>query len=318
MHYARPFVLRCTVLAILIGGFLGVDFAVPLVDPGSGPNVLGTVLLGCCIGQINLIGVWAALAPGNFVVRLPWSALLGAMMWYALILGNRVSDETRFALSRAMLLGVFLLAGIVVAQIPLWIARLDFRWRLTHRDASPDPSGRGRLQFNLQQMLLGTTLLSIALAPVRTVLPLNVGNSTYYRGELSELLVLFAAATVCNLVATMPCIWGAMRAVSKLILLGIGWLLYCGVLTAAEYGTLVAFWGSPPGVEARTAIFFYLLNVSQCATVFGSLLLLRALGFQLVRTSPPGQPGSPTAISVVSPPTEAESTLVNQATQESP
>jgi hypothetical protein len=318
MHHASPFVLRCTFLAILIGGFVGVDFAVPRFFPGHGPDMLGAVLLGCCIGQINLIAVWAALASGNFVVRLPWSALLITTMWYALVLGNRTWGRSRsfFSLDDAMLVGVFLLAGIVVAQIPLWIARQGFHWQLISRDAPPSPSGRGRLQFNLQHMFLGTTLLSIALAPIRTILPRDAQHADHLGREM---LLLFAAAAICNFLVTMPCIWGAMRPVSKPIYLGIvGWLLYCGTLTAVEYGSLVALLGAPYGAQAGLGLFFYLINVSQCATVFGTLLLLRALGFQLVRTSPASHRNSPAGLSAVFPPTAAESTAVSQATQESP
>ncbi len=319
MHFKTPFVLRCTVLGILIAGFLGLDFALPLLFPGShagDPAVLLAVLFGSCIGQINLIAVWAALAQGNFVVRLPWSALLVTMMWYALILGNRMTWDTFFHLYDAVLLGAFLLAGIVTAQIPLWIARKVFRWQLISRGAPAAPPAHGRLQFNLQQMLLATTLLSVALAPLRTILPPAVGGGVDFHGEM---LVLFAAVTVCNFLVTMPCIWGAMRPASKLMRLSIGWLLYCGLLTALEVGTLVALIGTlRPDDHARLGLFFYLLNVSQCATVFGALLLLRALGFQLVRGFPTNRTSSPAGTSVVSRSTEGEPTAANAATRESP
>ncbi len=207
MYFVAPLVLRCTVLGILIAGLLGVDFAAGLFFPSNGPEILGAVLLGSCIGQINLIASWAALAQGNVVVRLPWALLLGAMMWYALILGNRMRLSS-FSLDESILCGVFLLAGIVIAQIPLWIAGKVFRWQLISPDAPAGPTTQGRLQFNLQQMLLGTTLFSIALAPLRTILPLDVRGRADFAGGL---LGVFAVVTICNLLVTMPCIWGAMR-----------------------------------------------------------------------------------------------------------
>jgi hypothetical protein len=214
-------------------------------------------------------------------VRLPWSLLLGTMMWYAIILGNNRWCDRSFSLDNAMLSGGFTFAGIVVAQIPLWIARHVFRWQLVTRDAPCGSMACGRLQFNLQQMFLGTTFLSIALAPIRTILPLGARHADHLNREM---LVLFVVAAIGNFLVTMPCIWGAMRRVSKPIYLGIvGWLLYCGVLTAVEYGTLVAY-----GVQAGLGLLFYLINISQCATVFGAMLLLRSLGFQLLRTSPTG------------------------------
>jgi hypothetical protein len=121
-----------------------------------------------------------------------------------------------------------------------------------------------------------------------------------------ELRVLFPAVVICNLVVTMPCIWGAMRRASKLMPLGVGWLLYCGVLTAIEFGALCAMLGPPGPSVARVALLFYIFNVSQCATVFGTLLLLRAMGFQLVRTSSIAQPDAAEEISVISPHTDVE------------
>jgi hypothetical protein len=316
MHFAHPRLLRSVVLGILIAGFLGVDFAVPLCMSG-GENLLAYAMLGCCIGQINLIAVWAALARGNFVVRLPWSLLLGTMMWYALVLGNRTTYYVRFSLDEAILLGVFLLAGIVVAQIPLWIAGKVFGWQLITRDAWASPVGQGRLQFNLQHMLLGTALLSIALAPLRKILPLDVRGRSGFDGEM---LVVFAVVAICNLLVTIPCIWGAMSRTSRLMLLAVGWIVYCGLLTAIEVGTVAVVLRGPPlaGELLRAALHLYLFNASQCATVFGTLLLLRALGFQLVRRPKAFRTGPPPATPVVSSSIDGESTEVKPVNQENP
>jgi hypothetical protein len=112
---------------VIVCVFLVLDYVTPpLIDLGV--EWLTAVLVGVCIGQLNLIATWAALAPGNFVVRLPWAFVLGVFMWYAFVLGNRAMGYDR--LGEAVLLGVILLGGLMVAQIPLWIARTAFRWRL--------------------------------------------------------------------------------------------------------------------------------------------------------------------------------------------
>ena len=307
----------------MIGGFLGVDFTVPLFFPGHGPDMLGALLLGCCIGQVNLIAVWAALAPGNFVVRLPWSALLGTMMWYSLILGNQMQQSSfsqhrlpspPFSLDDAILLGALLVVGIVIAQIPLWIAGKIYGWKMTSPDLPASRPTHGRLQFSLQQMLLGTTLWSIALAPIRTILPLDVRSVAHFNAEM---LMAFAAIALGNSLLTMPYIWGAMHFASKLTASIVGWLVYCVVLAAVEFGIFVALIGRSRN-ENAVVHFLFCVNASQCVTVFGAMLPLRALGFQLRRTSPAGLQGSPAGMPVVSPPTDVESTLASQATQESP
>ena len=65
MHLSRPLLVRCAVLGILIAGFLGADFALPFFFPRHRPDMLGAVLLGNYIGQINLIAVWAVLCRGT-------------------------------------------------------------------------------------------------------------------------------------------------------------------------------------------------------------------------------------------------------------
>jgi hypothetical protein len=168
-------------------------------------------------------------------------------------------------------------------------------------------------------MLLGTALLSIALAPLRTILPLNVRGRSGFDGET---VVLFAAVVICNLLVTMPCIWGAMRRASSLMLLTVGWFLYCGLLSGVEVVAVGAvLHDMPPAGEFLVVVVvlrLYLINVSQCATVFGTLLLLRALGFQLVRRPAAGRTGPRPATPVVSSSIDGESTEVKPVNQENP
>jgi hypothetical protein len=67
----------------VIGAFLLLDFFTPPIGNSlsRGSEWWGAaVLTGICIGQVGLIAAWAVLAPGNLVVRLPWSLLLAAAM----------------------------------------------------------------------------------------------------------------------------------------------------------------------------------------------------------------------------------------------
>ncbi len=79
--------LTLLVTAWILAAFAGVDYYAPAALDRS--ELLGFVLLGICIAQVTLIAAWAVFAPGNIVVRLPWSLLLGLMMWYLLVLGQR-------------------------------------------------------------------------------------------------------------------------------------------------------------------------------------------------------------------------------------
>ena len=164
--------------------------------------------LGICIAQVTLIAAWAVVAPGNIVVRLPCSLLLGLMMWYLLAFsGTDRLPEGGLDPKTFLVLGIVLLLGVTVLQIPLWIAKRAFRYGMFMPGEPPAPAGQGPVQFQLKHLLLGNVLLSVALSPIRLILPKeNVGSLMPNR----YLFVLIPAAIVVNLVATLPGLWGGI------------------------------------------------------------------------------------------------------------
>jgi len=276
-------VRNVVIIAAVIGGFLSVNVMTPSEWWGDS-KVLMAITAGICIGQLNLIATWAGLAPGNFIVRLPWSLLLAVLMWYALVVGNRINSGY-FDGSDAVVLGLILLFGLLVALIPLGIAARVFRWRLVgwSNSKAAEVNSAAKMQFNLRHLLLSMFLLSLAMAPARLVLPEVGGLAIAF--HTTELFVLLAGIAVCNVVVTIPCIWGAFVPAGKLPALAIGWLAYCAVLTGVEIGSFVAILRPPPSTQLAEILFaYYVMNLMQCATVFGVLLIFRALGFRLVRT----------------------------------
>ncbi len=267
------------VSAAVIGVFLVFDFIAPHAT--EMPSEAWVFLLtGICIGQVNLITTWAVLAPGNLVVRLPWSLLLTMAMWYALVLGNRVF---RFFATEedAIALGAVLLAGVTIAQVPLWIAKRVFRWRLVRGANEPGQPPRGPWQFQLRHLLLAMFVVAVALSPLRQVLPPGPIGRPSLDHERS---VLLGAVIVCNLLVTVPCIWGALVSERAMLLFAIGWPFYCGILTFAEMVFLVLW--LPPGYE-RVLAYIFGVNLCQGVTVFSTLLVYRTLGFRLVRARLP-------------------------------
>lgn len=266
---------------IVVWAFCLIDFFSPMCI-GDRPEWPAMIVIGICIGQINLIATWAALAPGNVVVRLPWALLLAVLMWYGLVLGIRWTSAdhpySHFSLADAVVLAIFLFVGVAAAQIPLWIAGRVFRWRLVSWAGAAREPSQDRLQFQLGHMMLGMLFVSLALAPGRVVLP--PGDLADLNLEY-EMFVVLAALVACNLVIAVPCIWGAFARTEILIPLALGWLGYCIVITTLEYGALTSILG--PAGDDDTLLSMYLINVAQCATVFGTLLIFRAIGFRLVR-----------------------------------
>jgi hypothetical protein len=271
------------VVVILLCAYLAADFFTKLYwfQPGD-HEWLVAILVGLCIAQVNLIGVWASLAPGNIVLRISWSVLLTMVMWYALILDVPAIPFHTMTRSDAIVLIVILLGGVAVLQMPLWIAKKCFRWRLTQRVDSADASLQEDRQFHLQHLLMAMILISVALSPLHEVLP----AAGFDRLQIVfDTIVIVSALILCNLVMTVPCIWWAFASARALVWLVVGWPFYCAALTAAEFEFLYALLGSPGREPMRQAFLLYMGNLSQCAAVLGTLLIFRAIGFRLVRVS---------------------------------
>jgi hypothetical protein len=265
--------------ASAVVGFLAFDFMAPTLlmlqeDLGMG------VAVGVIVGQVNLIATWGALGPGNVVVRLPWSILLGAFSWYSIVLGIQAWSTRGHINSGLVLLGPVILGGVVVAQIPLWIGAKSFRWRLINlKNAGGEPAD-GPLQFNVRHMLVVMFLVALALGPARLVLPPEAFDGLRLEDEM---VVILAALVGTNLVMTVPCIWGALIKTNPVPPLA--WPVYCAVVTAVEFGSLCMLLGPPSLDWSEALLVFFLLNLSQCATVYFALRLFRAVGFRLVRAA---------------------------------
>lgn len=263
-------------------GFLVFDFIAPaFMDFDEDWIWLTMLVIGVYVGQVNLIATWGALGPGNVVVRLPWSILLGFLTWYSMVLGFWTWRPAELDNQDIILLGPIILGGIIVAQIPLWIAGQSLRWRLIDvEDAGSEPAG-GPLQFSLWHMLLVMVFVALALGPARLVLPSLDFDGLHLDDELTAIL---AAIVITNLVMTVPCIWGAL--VKSNPVPPLAWPAYCAVVTAVEFGSLCVVLGSPGSDWMEILLAFLLLNLSQCATVYFLLRIFRAVGFRLVQASP--------------------------------
>ena len=83
------------------------------------------------------------------------------------------------------------------------------------------------------------------------------------------------------------------------VLLALGWLLYCVGLTGLDLGAAIAIDG-PGGIGGREFLLLFLMNVCQCATVFGTLRIYRALGFRFVQGARREEIQSPRLMAVAS------------------
>jgi hypothetical protein len=275
------------VVPAVVAAYLGCDLAVGgIFELGPQHEELLALLVGIYVAQINLIAIWAALALGRVIVRWPWAWFLAALMWFAMILGNRfylfrMQYSSRFDRSDALTLGVVLLFGVITAQVPLWIAR-RWKWRLVLGTSDAIGAASDERQFSLRQLLLSMVLLSVALGLGRWILP--PGRVAIDLDD--ELLFILPVIAIVNMLVVLPCIWGAFFEWRLLPVLAVVWFMYALVVTAIEIGVLVAFLG-PAGDDIFA--MFLLFNLAQCLAVAGTLMVLRVAGVRFIRQGGPSE-----------------------------
>ncbi len=241
-------------------------------------TLVGT-LFGVVIGQLNLISVWAAMATGPVVVRLPWALLLTFLLYYALVLGAALA-ESPSQVAYVTLLVVLVVAQLCV-QVPLWVGSRWFNWQLVTPSATIGVD-QTRSQFSISQLMTGTALLALTFGAGRLVLPADALALLEVNLDWQDYVVMGGAA-ICNLLFVVPCVWGAFLPFDKLIQRGLGWGVVILLATTAEFAILATILGGGVGSVEDWWVFL-VGNYVQCFTVAGTLLILRWQGFRLLRT----------------------------------
>lgn len=247
-------------------------------------------VIGASVAQINLIAIWAALAPGRVMLRLPWSIFLATLMWYAIVIGLRTTswwDNYSFSVSYyrstpsfgdLVLLGIIVLIGVVVVQVPLWAMSRLSGWRLLPPATDVAQASADEAQFNLKHLIAGTLLASVMLGLGRVVLPAAQWETFDMEGELA---VVIPAVLLVNLVVVVPCIWIAFARLYVLVPLAVAWVVWAIIASLIQIAILGALFGGPP---AYVWVTFTLFNIAQGLAVIGALAVLRISGFRLLRT----------------------------------
>ncbi len=282
---------------LIIGGLLLayflVDLAIPFTFEFRTPHA-AVALLGLCAGQLTLIAIWAALAPGSVLLRLPWALSLGTLMWYGLILGNHL----RAALSasvfgmrgrffepwllqrpEALTLGVMVLISVTLLQVPFWLMNLVFRWKLVWAE---DPHGLKRHQFSLRHLIAGTILFAILLAIGREIMPKSGTLALVAERETWQLF--FVALSVATALVSLPAATLVVVGAQRRLLLTLGWVVYTILLSIVEYSLFSLLLGSPPASQqAESRLTILLLQFAHGGSVIVSLLVLAFAGLRLAR-----------------------------------
>lgn len=285
--------LWCIAAAMTLG-FLFCDFLLPsfLVAVSDNNVVVAGLLFGTCVAQINLIATASVLVVGHVLFRLAGALVPLTLIWYALILGNRILvDEAYLFLSvrwgrkEVVELAGYLVVGLLASQGVMWVVGRTQRWRLiadsSVADATPQERARpgvAERQFHLRHLLWGMLIVSLLLSAGRLILPQHgVWTNAAVDGTV---LVLALAVIACNLCVTIPCIWIAFLARRSIAAIAIAWGIYIVIATGFQFAALCALLGQP-GTPVRAFMFFLVSNFTQCVAVAVPLKLFHFLGIDL-------------------------------------
>lgn len=285
--------LTWLILAGLIGGFLGFDYACPELLSAFRHNGAMVAMVGVVFGQVVLAAIWSVLAPGHAIVRCSWSLLLLVMIGHAILYGGCQSEQ-------AILLGLLILGGFLIATIALWIAWWRFRWRLAGAADYFTHPRPGRFQFHLRHLLLVVTFVAIALAPIRMVF----GKVHFSDWKLVSDVLCAVPIIDLGVLLGVWITWGAFSEGCFFARFVVKWLFGCAVFTCAQSLALAFAVGAPLMYAVLILLYMFPINLCQGLTVFATLMVVRTLGFRLIR-----EPAQTSTLLVNAIPGETKSTV---------
>jgi hypothetical protein len=273
---------------------LASDFLMmPMFSAFTGPPAASGVILpfaalGCILAQGCLLAAWLAWGAQRFLRRLAvhWGIAAGLYLtWLAgfAVSVLRESSASEFGeISTTVLLGVPLVS--IAAQLPLWVVRYFFGWRLARPDSSgavaPEPA------LTISDLMLATLLVAAALALARFVPPTERESERW-----AVWSVVFAVASGTCTISLLPAGAILMRpgrfghrllfgGLYSGLIVGILWLF---VAVARWYG------GRLPPREVFIGLTCLMLGFA------GTLMLAanaaRAQGYRLIWRRRGGRPG---------------------------
>jgi len=197
---------RRLALGWVIALCLATDFFIaPIINSLSGPPsvwVMGLVfsLVGCILAQGNVLAAWLAWGDKPFLRRLAIHWEIAATLYCLWLAGMGLAmrdDHEFFEIVLTVMLALPLVS--LAAQLPPWITRYLFGWRLV-RAAAEGYEGTD-LPLKIRDLFLATLLVGASLAPARIVPPMPVERASERWAVWG---VAFTVASVISTIGMLP------------------------------------------------------------------------------------------------------------------
>lgn len=270
-HRAKPELA----IAILLTVHLAMAAAVALLVPGpSQVNLIfPAVAFGSVFSQMSLLAVYVALGPTRLAVRIPavgFLAVTSCMAFACYVV------RTDGPVSIGLLTGSAMLMQWLAIQTPLWVVRLKRGWRLSTADRTTTESIRAETQFTIAQLLVWTTCVAALLGIGKYAFggqSLGQDNKNWY--VICGLLLVF------NVLLALPTIRAAFAPTHVMRWLAVS-ICLAAVVSLVES---LAFHFAAGDFDV-SATFYWMMNAVHYASLLGSLLVARLLGFRLQSPAP--------------------------------
>jgi hypothetical protein len=262
----------------LVGVFLLVNVAVaPLMDAFN-QNDPGALLVYACFGiipvQAAALSVWLAWGPRPFWRRLwvHWSiAAVAVAAWlFGLVLADGfddLDDGLEIVLPTALLFGL-------AVQLPLWIVRGIWGWRLVRRGHGEPPADE---KLSIRDLMVGTVIVAVSMAAVR-VSPES--NESGFWPAMGMMVLISSGASVAFLPPAAAWLLGGRSSAR-----GVLWTLLYAILAGVVL--IVAYFVLEQPISGHDAWEMFCASVSIFS--FAAMLILTAIaarrtGWRLARS----------------------------------
>jgi hypothetical protein len=252
--------------------FVIVNFSViPLIELIDDDSFIVVGCMGVMLAEGFVLAAWLVWGGGSFLLRLVrhWAlALLLGAIW---LLGALVAEGARDRHIRDVLenVPVSLPLASLAIQIPLWIARLYFGWRLVDECADPAPAR----PLAIRDFMFGTVIVAVSLAAARLAEEMLRHSS---EGWLMWAVLVPSLAGI-SLVSVLPvAVW-----LLRMRDLSIGLICVPIQTTIAILVTVIIIAMVEPRVRLEEVLIIATIIVSFAATLSLAALAARAAGFSL-------------------------------------
>jgi hypothetical protein len=230
-------------------------------------------IVGCVLAQGNLLAAWLTWSDQPFGRRLTRHWIIAATLYLIWVAGLALGQRNQFA-EATSIVGLSVPLVSIAAQLPLWIARQAFGWRLIRGNPR---NGARPAPLLIRHLMWATILVALALALAR-VAPIPADDE---RAGIWTVMALAAGVTsTIALLPPTPLLLRAQPFQRGILFAGLYagfWigLLWTVILVGRHYGLF-----APPPLAA--VVGASCLIFSFAGTVIFAAAIARARGYRLV------------------------------------